>query len=178
LLTYSQQFWSLEKFTYFLRLRRAFILLNLVCPTTALLLPYYCPDTTLLLPRYYPSTTLLLPCYYPATALLLPYYCPAAAATTILSPLKSSNTSGCIILVIAASPPYSSNSESPRISVTLNSAIYSCLYVKTGIYKLTPIKLKDCPCNLFTVIAKYSWIRNYLLLIINGSSPSIEVSLI
>jgi hypothetical protein len=70
------------------------------------------------------------------------------------------------------------NSESPYISVTLNNIIYSCLYIKTGIRKLTPIKLKDCPYNLFMVIAKYSQIRNYLLLTINGSSLSIEVSLI
>jgi hypothetical protein len=93
-----------------------------------------------------------------------------------------SNTSGYIILVVVAvavavSPPCGSNSESPRISVTLDSVIYNCLWVKTGIYKLTPTKLKDCPCDLFTVIAKYSWIGNCLLLIINGSSPSVEVSL-
>ena len=134
-------------------------------------LPYYYPTTALLLP-YYPTT--LLP-YYPAT--LLPYY-PTAAATTILSPLESSNTSRYIILVVAVSPPYGSNSKSPYISITLNSIIYSCLYVKTSIRKLTLIKLKDYPYNLFTVIAKYSRIRNCLLLIINGSSPSVEVSLI
>jgi len=92
-----------------------------------------------------------------------------------------SNTSKYIILVIiavAVLPPYGSNSESLYISVTLNSVIYNCLYVKTSIHKLTLIKLKDCPYNLFTVIAKHSRIRNCLLLIINGSSPSVEVSLI
>jgi len=92
-----------------------------------------------------------------------------------------SNTSKYIILVVVAvavSPPYSSNSESPRISVTLNSAIYNYLYIKTGIRKLTPTKLKDYPYNLFTVIAKYSRIGNCLLLIINSSSLSVEVSLI
>jgi hypothetical protein len=91
-----------------------------------------------------------------------------------------SNTSRYIILVVVAvavSPPYSSNSESLCISVTLNSVIYNCLCVKTGIRKLIPIKLKDCPYNLFTIIAKYSWIGNCLLLIINGSSLSVEVSL-
>ena len=76
------------------------------------------------------------------------------------------------------SPPYGSNSESPRISVTLNSVIHNYLYVKTSIYKLIPIKLKDCPYNLFTVIVKHNQIGNCLLLIINGSSPFIEVSLI
>src|SRR5580692_3165236 len=57
--------WSLEKFIYFSRLRRAFVLLNSVCPTAALLLPCCCP-----------ITALLLPYYCPITALLLPYYCP------------------------------------------------------------------------------------------------------
>jgi hypothetical protein len=127
----------------------AALLLPYYCPTTALLLPYYCPTTALLLPYCYPTTALLLlllpllllPCYCPTAP--LPYYCPIAAATTILSPLESSNTSGYIILVVAASPSYGSNTKSPRISITLNSIIYSYLYVKTGIHKLTPIKLKD-----------------------------------
>ena len=85
---------SLDKFTYFSRLRRAFVLPKLstalllpcYCPATALLLPCYCPATALLLPCYYPATALLLPCYYPATTLLplcycllLPCCCPAAA---------------------------------------------------------------------------------------------------
>ena len=143
-------------------------------------LHYYCHCPTVLLP-YCPATTLLLP-YYPTT--LLPY-CPAAAAaatiaaiTAILSLLESSNTSRSIIFVVVASPSCYSNSESPPISITLNSAIYSCPCVKTNIYKSTLIKLKDCPCNLFIVIAKYSWIRNCLLLIMNSSSPSVKVSLI
>ena len=91
---------------------------------------------------------------------------------------ESSNTSGYIILAVVLSPFYGSNSESPRISVTLNSVIYSYLCVKTRIRKLTLIKLKDYPYDLFMVIVKYSRIRNCLLLIINGSSPSVEVSLI
>jgi hypothetical protein len=159
-------------------------LLPCCCPATALLLPCYCPATALL--PYCSSALLLccpaalllccpaalLPCYCPAA--LLPYYCP----TAIPSPLEFSNTSGYIIFVVVVSPSCRSNTESPPISVTLNSIIYSCPYVKTGIYKLTLIKLKDYPYNLFTVIAKHSRIRNCLLLIINSSSPSVEVSLI
>ena len=115
-------------------------------------------------------------CYYFATAVLLPCYCPAAATAAPLLPtaataataaiLSSSNTSKYIILVVAAPPSYSSNSESPRISVTLDSTTYKCLWVKTGIHKLILIKLKDCPYNLFTIITKYSRVRNCLLLII------------
>ena len=134
--------------------------------------------TLLLLPLPYNRlATTLLPYYCPATALLLLYYYPTTTATTILSPPESSNTSGYIILVVVASPPCGSISESPPISVTLNSVIYSCLYIKTGICKLTPTKLKDYPYDLFIVIAKYSRIRNCLLLIINGSSLSVKVSL-
>jgi len=145
-------------------------------PTTTLLLSY-CPTTALLLPCYCPTTALLLPYYCPTTALLLPYYYPTTIATATTAILSRSNTSGYIILVVVALPPCCSNSESPLIFVTLNSVIYSYLCVKTGIRKLTLIKLKDCPCDLFTIIAKYSQIRNCLLLIINSSSPSVEVSL-
>jgi hypothetical protein len=120
---------------------------------------------------------LSLPYCCPDTALLLPCYCPTAATAATAAILSGSNTSGYIILVVAAPPSRSSNSESPRISVTLDSTTYNCLWVKTGIHKSTLIKLKDCPYDLFTVIAKYSWVRNCLLLTINGSSPSIEVSL-
>ena len=126
-------------------------------------------------------TAVLLPCYCPATALLLlllPCYCPTTATAATAAILSGSNTSGYIILVVAAPPSCGSNSESPCISVTFDSAIYNCLQVKTSIYKLILIKLKDYPCNLFTVIAKYSWIGNCLLLIINGSSLSVKVSLI
>ena len=133
-----------------------------------MLLPCCCPTA-----YCRPTTALLLPCYCPATAVLL-LYCPASATAAILS---YSNTSGYITLVVVALPSCGSNSESPHISVTLDSAIYSCPWLKTGICKSTPTKLKDCPCNLFMVIIKYSQIGNCLLLIINGSSPSLEVSL-
>ena len=141
----------------------------------------FCPSK-LSLPYYYPITA--LPALPTLPTLLLPYYCPTYPTTTLLLPYPTtailfySNTPGYIILVVAASPSCGSNSESLSISVTLNSAIYSCLCVKTGIRKSTLIKLKDCPCDLFTVIVKHSRIRNCLLLIINGSSPSVEVSLI
>ena len=123
-------------------------------------------------------TALLLPCCPTALlsccpATLLPY-CPAAATAATLS---CSNTSRYIILVVAASPLCNSNSKSLRISVTLNSATYNCPCIKTGICKSTPTKLKDCPYDLFTVIAKHSQIGNCLLLTINSSSPSIKVSL-
>ena len=121
---------------------------------------------------------LLLPCYCRAAALLLPCYCPTAVTAATAAILSGSNTSGYIILVVAAPPSCGSNSESLRISVTLNSAIYNCPWVKTSIYRLILIKLKDCPCDLFTVIVKHSQVRNCLLLIINSSSPSIKVSLI
>jgi hypothetical protein len=77
----------LGKFTYFLRLRRAFGLLDEVIlktkycyatallPTATLLLPYHCPTTTLL--PYCPTTAVLLP-YYPATTTATA----ATAATT------------------------------------------------------------------------------------------------
>ena len=126
--------------------------------------------TAVLPPYYHPTTVLLL--------LLLPYYCPTAVTATITTILSGSNTSRYIILVIAAPPSRSSNSESLRISITLDSAIYNCLQVKTNIYKLTLIKLKDYSCDLFTIIAKYSQVRNCLLLTINSSFLSIEVSLI
>ena len=131
------------------------------------------------LPQY--RTAVLLPCYCPATALLLlllPCYCPTAATAAITAILSGSNTSGYIILVVAAPPSRGSNSESPHISVTLDSAIYNYPWVKTSICKLILIKLKDCLCDLFTVIAKYSQVGNCLLLTINGSFPSIKVSLI
>ena len=111
---------------------------------------------------YYPITAVLLPCYCLAAAiaalllLLLPCYCFTAATAATAAILSSSNTFGYIILVIATLPSCGSNSESLYISITLNSAIYNCLWVKTNIYKLILIKLKDCLCNLFTVIAKYS----------------------
>ena len=118
-------------------------------------------------------------CCHCFAALLLYYPAAAAAAVTaaILSPPESSNTSGYIIFVVVASPSCCSNSESLLISVTFNSVIYSCPCVKISIYKLTLIKLKDCPYDLFIVIAKHSWIKNYFLLTINGSSLSVEVSL-
>ena len=40
--------------------------------------------------------------------------------------------------------------------LALNNAIYSCLYINISIYKLTLIKLKDWPYNLFIIIIKYN----------------------
>jgi len=154
--TYSPQFGSLDKFNRFLAPTAGFYPPKTkYCPITTLLLPYY-PTTILLLP--YPTTLLLyypialLPYYY--TALLL--YYPTTTTTTTTIYYKDSNTSGYIILVVIASTFCGDNSKSPAISVTFNSTIYSYLWVKTGIRKLTPIKLKDCPYNLFIVIVKHS----------------------
>jgi len=43
---------------------------------------------------------------------------------------------------------------------TLEKATYSCPGEKQGDSKSTPATLRDCPCVLFTVIAKETLIEN------------------
>jgi hypothetical protein len=62
-------------------------------------------------------------------------------------------------------------------SVALDKATYNCQWVKDEVRKSIPTMSSDCPCALFTVIAKHNLTGNCFQVKMKGNSPSVVESL-